>query len=49
MTTRDPQLAHLDRRGRARMVDVGAKDVTSRQATARGEPVPCGVSPSRSW
>ena len=36
MTTRDPRLTHLDRRGRARMVDVGAKEVTARQATARG-------------
>jgi len=27
---------HLDEKGRARMVDVGAKDVTERRATARG-------------
>jgi cyclic pyranopterin phosphate synthase len=30
------QLTHLDEAGRARMVDVGAKDVTERVATARG-------------
>jgi cyclic pyranopterin phosphate synthase len=30
-------LSHLDARGRARMVDVGAKAVTSREAIARGE------------
>jgi cyclic pyranopterin phosphate synthase len=35
MTT-DPQLSHLDAHGRARMVDVSAKDVTTREATARG-------------
>ncbi len=29
-------LTHLDEEGRARMVDVGAKDVTSREAVARG-------------
>ena len=29
-------LTHLDEAGRARMVDVGAKDVTERVATARG-------------
>jgi cyclic pyranopterin monophosphate synthase len=29
------ELTHLDERGRARMVDVSAKDVTRRQATAR--------------
>jgi len=29
-------LSHLDERGRARMVDVGAKDVTEREAVARG-------------
>jgi cyclic pyranopterin phosphate synthase len=28
---------HLDERGRARMVDVGAKDDTAREAVARGE------------
>lgn len=28
-------LTHLDEKGRARMVDVGAKDVTSRRAVAR--------------
>ena len=28
-------LTHLDEQGRARMVDVGAKDVTERRATAR--------------
>ena len=31
------QLTHLDAQGRARMVDVGAKDVTSRICTARAE------------
>jgi cyclic pyranopterin monophosphate synthase len=31
------RLTHLDRRGRARMVDVSAKDVTRREAVARGE------------
>lgn len=35
-------LPHLDASGQARMVDVGAKDVTSRSATARGRLV---VSP----
>lgn len=30
-------LSHLDRRGRVRMVDVGDKPVTSREAVARGE------------
>ena len=30
-------LTHLDSRGRARMVDVGGKSVTRREATARGE------------
>ena len=29
------ELTHLDEKGRARMVDVGAKDVTERRATAR--------------
>jgi cyclic pyranopterin monophosphate synthase len=31
------RLSHLDRRGRARMVDVGDKAVTVREAVARGE------------
>lgn len=31
------QLTHLDEQGRAQMVDVGMKDVTRRQAIARGE------------
>ena len=31
------KLTHLDEDGRARMVDVGGKDVTSRSATARAE------------
>src|SRR5258706_3120362 len=31
------RLTHLDRRGRARMVDVGGKPVTAREAIARGE------------
>jgi cyclic pyranopterin monophosphate synthase len=30
------KLTHLDDKGRARMVDVSAKDVTVREATARG-------------
>jgi cyclic pyranopterin phosphate synthase len=30
------KLTHLDDQGRARMVDVSAKDVTQREATARG-------------
>jgi cyclic pyranopterin phosphate synthase len=30
-------LSHLDQRGEARMVDVGSKPVTDRQAVARGE------------
>jgi cyclic pyranopterin monophosphate synthase len=30
------KLTHLDDNGQARMVDVSAKDVTTRQATARG-------------
>ena len=34
---RTPRLSHLDRRGRARMVDVSAKAVTARAAVARGE------------
>ncbi len=32
-------LTHLDERGQARMVDVSAKDVTVREAVARGEVV----------
>ena len=31
----DDELTHLDRRGRARMVDVGQKDKTAREARAR--------------
>jgi cyclic pyranopterin monophosphate synthase len=31
------RLTHLDRRGRARMVDVSAKATTAREAVARGE------------
>jgi cyclic pyranopterin phosphate synthase len=31
------KLSHLDARGKARMVDVGEKAVTTRQAVARGE------------
>ena len=34
---RRASLTHLDRRGRARMVDVGAKPVTVREAVARGQ------------
>src|SRR5437867_249848 len=33
------RLTHLDRRGRARMVDVSTKAVTQREAVARGEVV----------
>lgn len=32
-----PRLSHLDEAGKARMVDVGDKPVTSREATAHGE------------
>jgi len=35
-TRRRPRLTHLDDRGRARMVDVGAKPVTARVAIAAG-------------
>ena len=31
-----PRLTHLDEQGRAKMVDVGGKDITSRVAVARG-------------
>ena len=31
------RLSHVDERGRVRMVDVGAKAVTAREAVARGE------------
>jgi cyclic pyranopterin monophosphate synthase len=34
--TERPRLSHLDEQGHARMVDVSAKDVTAREATARG-------------
>jgi cyclic pyranopterin phosphate synthase len=34
---RPRRLTHVDRRGRARMVDVSAKPVTLREAVARGE------------
>ena len=37
--TTAPRLSHVDEQGHARMVDVSAKDVTSRQATARGRVV----------
>jgi len=33
----EPKLTHIDDSGAARMVDVGAKDVTTRMAIARGE------------
>jgi len=33
---RKPKLSHVDARGRVRMVDVGDKPVTSREAVARG-------------
>jgi cyclic pyranopterin phosphate synthase len=32
-----PRLSHLDRQGKARMVDVGQKPTTTREAAARGE------------
>ena len=35
-TAGDAVLSHLDEQGRARMVDVSAKDTTVREATARG-------------
>ncbi|MGH7897480.1 MAG: cyclic pyranopterin monophosphate synthase MoaC [Candidatus Binatia bacterium] len=35
--SRRAALSHIDRAGRARMVDVGAKAVTLREAVARGE------------
>jgi cyclic pyranopterin monophosphate synthase len=34
--TDQPRLSHLDEQGHARMVDVSEKDVTRREATARG-------------
>jgi len=37
MKTDKPGLTHLDERGEARMVDVGAKPVTNREAVAEGE------------
>ena len=37
MAKRAPVLSHLDEKGKARMVDVGDKPVTSREALARGE------------
>src|SRR5688500_13497299 len=36
-TRRAPKLSHLDARGKARMVDVGDKAVTTREAVASGE------------
>ena len=36
MTKRKPPLSHVDRSGRARMVDVSAKTPTARQAIAKG-------------
>ncbi len=36
MAEEDARLTHVDETGAARMVDVGAKDVTRRSATARG-------------
>jgi cyclic pyranopterin monophosphate synthase len=35
-SSRAPRLSHVDRRGRVKMVDVGAKAVTRREAIARG-------------
>jgi cyclic pyranopterin phosphate synthase len=34
---RAPELTHLDRKGRAQMVDVGDRLITDREATAEGE------------
>src|SRR5688572_25372932 len=34
---RTPALSHVDRQGRVKMVDVGDKPVTTREAVARGE------------
>jgi len=34
--TGNPSLSHVDRRGRVKMVDVGDKPVTAREAVARG-------------
>ena len=36
-STRKPALSHLDEKGKARMVDVGDKPVTTREALARGK------------
>jgi len=36
MKTSKPRLSHVDARGRVRMVDVGSKPVTEREAIARG-------------
>jgi cyclic pyranopterin phosphate synthase len=36
MPTRKPSLSHVDARGRVRMVDVGDKPTTAREAVARG-------------
>ena len=37
MTEQAPRLSHIDESGSARMVDVGAKDVTERVAVAKGK------------
>jgi cyclic pyranopterin phosphate synthase len=44
-----PRLTHVDERGQARMVDVSGKDVTVREATARGRVLlgPAAVSALR--
>jgi cyclic pyranopterin phosphate synthase len=36
MSDSKPKLSHIDETGRARMVDVGAKDITERVAVAKG-------------
>jgi cyclic pyranopterin phosphate synthase len=36
MSERSDGLTHMDEAGRPRMVDVGAKEITSRRAIARG-------------
>ena len=38
------QLTHLDEQGRATMVDVAEKNVTTRTAIAQGEVTPCPSS-----
>lgn len=44
MTERSDGLTHVDERGAARMVDVSAKDVTARSATATGRVRLCAAT-----